>query len=470
MRNAYMVNLNNKRWSDQLQHYWHQPLAIPCLVLLTLGLCYLASQLNFSADFTQNQRNTLSLKSIQLLQQMPAPIQVQAYCSNSPYKGRYFRKSIQALLQRYQRHHAALTLTFIDPVTESTLARSLNMKKEGELRVSYQGQQASMYLPYSEEAFSNLLLGLKHGQAAPLIFVEGLGAPDLDDARPTGGRQLKQALHDAGIPLLQAQPLANESYPAKHTLVLAGADQAYPSHFVERIREHVSQGGNLVWLVDQPERNGLQALAEQIGVETSTGMAIDPGNRAFDIAPHELATQHYAAQGATEDFALRTFFSHAHAVMATRQSQPYWKVTPLIAVADQGWVSHDYQPSQRTMPTYNPAIDQPGPVTIALSLQHTQQDGSSQRVLIIGSTRFFQNAQLARGGNQAMAVKLLQWVRNNQPTIKLSPAPLRDSIVLLPTSTQQHMLLLGLFNGFQFGLPLLLGIFAWQRYRRKRKT
>lgn len=463
-----MVNSHNTHWSKKLQYYWHQPLAIPVLLLVTLVLGFIATQLQMSADLTHNQRNSLSKESIELLLHMPAPIQVQAYCSNSPYKGRYFRKSIQALIQRYQHHHAALTLTFIDPVTESALARNLNLKKEGELRVSYQGQQALMYLPYTEEAFSNLLLRLKHGQATPLIFIEGLGASDLDDTQSTGSDQLKHALHTSGIPVLQTQALENQTYPPKHTIVLPGADQPYPTPFVEHIRTHVRQGGNLVWLVDNPEKIGLQALAEDLGIEISKGMAIDPGNRAFEIAPHELATQHYATQGATEDFALRTFFSQAYAVNANRNSQPYWTVRPLIAVADQGWVSHSYQPDQRKLPVFNPATDQAGPVTVALSLQHTQQDGTNQRVVIIGSKRFFQNVQLARGGNQAMVIKLLQWVRNNQPTLKIQTPPLRDSIILLPQSSPQYWGLLTLFNGAQFALPVLLCLAAWRAWNRKK--
>ena len=454
------------RWA-WWQQQWHQPIAVPLLLLLTLALGALAWALNIGQDLTHNQRNSLSIASQQVLHTLSGEIRVQAYCSNSPYKGRYFRKSISSLMQRYQRHYPTLTLSFIDPVSESALARKQHIKKEGELIVYYKGQQARMYLPYSEEAFTNLLLGLKHGHASPLLFIEGQQAPSLVDNSPHGASQLKLALQEAGIPTLRAQAIAPLRTSPDHTLVLAGANQPYPPAFVTSVQSHLKAGGNLVWLTDQPRLTGMQAVADQLGIVISDGIAIDPANLTYDIALHELSSQHYASQGATEDFALRTFFSQAHSVMATGASQPYWKVTPLIALADQGWVSLHYQPGQHKRPVFDAANDQAGPVTVALSLQHMREDGSSQRVIIVGSSRSLQNAALSRGGNLAMAVKLLQWVRHNQPSISLTPTPLRDSIVLLPQDGQKHLLLLGMFNGFQFGLPVLLLFAAWMAWRRR---
>jgi hypothetical protein len=124
-----------------------------------------------------------------------------------------------------------------------------------------------------------------------------------------------------------------------------------------------------------------------------------------------------------------------------------------------------YHPEQpEKLPAYNAQTDSQGPATIVLALEKTLASGELQRIMVIGSTGFFSNVQQQRGGNLAFTMQSLQWVVNNQPSITLPVAPLRDSIILLPS---QQTWLMVLFNGFQFGLPAVLLLAGWLRWRRK---
>lgn len=455
--------------------WWQHRLVVPALLLVTfmLGLC--AWQFNLTADTTHNHRNTLSAPSIQVLKQLPDRIEITAFCSNSPYKGRYFRKSITALIQRYQHLHPNLQLQFVDPATAPTMAREWQIKKEGEMVIRYRDQQQHLYLPYTEEAFTNVLLQLQHGARAPLIFTTGNGEPALQDTISQGASQLGQALQAAG---LRTSSTASLHLPDKEaplsdkqaslaTLVLAGATQPYSATQRTAIQAHLQQGGNLVWLVDHPQQQGLDALATQLGLTISQGMIIDPVNRQFEIPLHALSTQRYAAQGPTQDFALRTFFDNAHAIQRPRQAGDPWRVLPLVAVAEHGWVSASYQPAHpATLPAFNPQTDTQGPATVMLALEKDRASGERQRIVIIGSQQFFTNAQLQRGGNLALTMQSLQWVVNNQPSVSLPVSPLRDSVIALP-ATQTWLMVL--FNSFQFGLPALLLWAGWQSWRRKQR-
>lgn len=447
--------------------WWQHRLVVPALLLVTfiLGLC--AWQFNLTADTTHNHRNTLSAPSIQVLKQLPDRIEITAFCSNSPYKGRYFRKSITALIQRYQHLHPNLQLQFVDPATAPTMAREWQIKKEGEMVIRYRDQQQHLYLPYTEEAFTNVLLQLQHGSRAPLLFATGNGEPALQDTTSQGASLLGQALQAAGIRISGTASIS--SLPGKQaslaTLVIAGATQPYTAAQRTAIQAHIQQGGNLVWLVDRPQQQGLDALATQLGLSISQGMIIDPVNRQFDIPLHALSTQRYAAQGPTQDFALRTFFDRAHAIQRPRQAGEPWRVLPLVAVAEHGWVSASYQPAQpASLPVFNPQTDTQGPATVMLALEKDRASGERQRIVIIGSQQFFTNAQLQRGGNLALTMQSLQWVVNNQPSVSLPVSPLRDSVIALP-ATQTWLMML--FNSFQFGLPALLLWAGWLRWRRK---
>lgn len=456
-----------KAWLSFSAHWWHHRLVAPGLLLLTLALGLLAWQFNITSDHTHNRRNTLSSASIQVLKNLPGRIEVTAFCSNSPYKGRYFRKSIEALIQRYQYVHSDVHLQFIDPATAPTLARELQIKKEGEMIVRYRGQQTRMYLPYTEEAFTNLLLQLQHGERAPVLFASGQGEPALDSQAAEGASQLATALQEAGVqvvssPSLGVEPSHSNKLP---TLVLAGATRAYTPAQQTAIQAHIAKGGNLVWLLDSAAKHGLDKVVQGLGLEVSRGMAIDPVNQQFDLPLHALSTQRYSGQGPTEDFALRTFFNETHALVRYRQPNDPWRTIPLVAAAERGWASAAYVPEQsKKLPPFNPETDMQGPVTVALALEKDRSTGEKQRILLIGSTRFFTNAQLQRGGNLAFSLRSLQWVVNNQPSITLPVTPLRDSVIALPS---RQTWLMVLFNGFQFGLPALLFIAGWWTWRRK---
>lgn len=457
----------NKRWQTILAGWWQHQLAIPVLLLLTIIIGVVSWQFNLMADTTHNHRNTLSAASREVLQQLPSRIEVIAFCSNSPYKGRYFRKSITALIQRYQHIHPGIDLQFIDPTNAPALARQQQIKKEGEMIVRYRGQEKRMYLPYTEEAFTNLLLQLQHGERTPVLFANGHGEPELDDTSAQGASQLAAALHHAGLQVRQSTAFELGLDNTLPTLVLAGATQPYMATQVQAIQAHIKQGGNLVWLTDSASNQGLETIAQTLGLHISRGTVIDPANRQFDIPLHALSTQRYSSEGPTQDFSLRTFFDHAHAILRPRQYGDPWQAIPLVAAAEHGWVSNAYRSEQQaTIPAFDPESDLQGPVTIALAMEKKRPSGELQRILVLGSRQFFTNAQLQRGGNLALTMQSLQWVVNNQPSISLPVTPLRDSVIALP---QQQLWLILLFNSFQFGLPALLLFAGWVSWRRKQR-
>ena len=465
-----MANTTRTALMQRLTHGWHHPLTLPALLLLALSMGMLGWKYNVMSDHTHNHRNTLSADSLAALQALPAPIEITAFCSNTPFKGRYFRKAITSLVQRYQSHHPALHLQFVDPSHEPTRARTLGIQKEGELIIAYRGQQKRLYLPYTEEALTNLLLQLQHGDRTPLRWVTAPGAAALTDSSASGASHLAEAMQTAGLAITASRlPQAGvKDSGAGSTLVLAGGKQAYSPQQVQSIQQHVRHGGNLIWLVDTPTQQGLQALADTLQISVSPGIIIDPANRQFELPLHALNSLHYSGLGPTQGFALRTFFDAAHALKRSAAAQDGWRTLPLVAAAPQGWVSqhHSLAPPSTAM-TFNPLTDIAGPATVALALERARADHGMQRVMIIGSASFFNNAQISKGGNLAFSLQSLQWVANSAPALSLPQPPLRDTVVLLP---EQRTWLLLLFNGFQFGLPLLLaamGTLVWVQRRQR---
>ena len=440
---------------------WQHPLAFALLMLCLIALAYAAARYPLVLDQTHNHRNTLATASRTVLQQMPGQIRIVAYCSNSPYKGRYFRKSLSALVQRYQQAHPHLSLTFIDPFTTPSQARQVH--KEGEMTIEYGGRQENMYLPYTEEHLTNLLLQLQHGAHAPILVAQP-AAQAWSQHNPAFGASMQSA----GLTLSPESLQTMSEHGQRPVLVLADAAASYNSSDQQRIRQHLDQGGSLLWVVRQPASQGLQWLAERFGIKVSDDPVTEPENIRYGIDAHDISSHRYAGQGPSMDFALRTFFLDAHAIRRMRPLDPAWTVMPLIATSDQSWVrDHEETPLRGQAAAGGVLQVHRGPLTMAMAFERRLDSGIYQRIMMIASPDFLSDSQQQRGGNQALTLRSLQWLVQHQPSVALPASPLRDTLISLPQTSLTRWWLVSTFHGFQFGLPVLLLLCSGLAWRRK---
>ena len=111
---------------------------ITALVLCLLGtMTWLSHRYSLQADFTNNDSNTLSVSSRQILTSVPDQVTIIAYIK----KGQSIRTQIAQLVDRYSRIKPNLKLTFIDPELNPEKNRELNIGPEGIVLVEYQGRR-----------------------------------------------------------------------------------------------------------------------------------------------------------------------------------------------------------------------------------------------------------------------------------------------------------------------------------------
>jgi hypothetical protein len=445
----------------------HQSLII-LLFLVAIAVGYVSYQLNFVSDQTQNQRNTLSNESILALKDMPKDIGILAFSTNSPYKGRYFRKSILSLVQRYQQQKQNIYLTFIDPTKEPALSRDYQIKSEGEWVVSYQGRSERMALPYTEESFTNLLLKLKHAKTQKISYISAHQEPSLISEQPQGFSSFAKAVNQNGWQITETH-LNSDLKSAEDILIINAPQQAYNQFEIDYLFKHISNGGNVIWLLDDNASHDIQPLAGELGLEISQGIAIEPSNTQYGmdvttVSSNQLSQNHKI----TQSFSLRGLFPMARRVSATQSTMQNWKVNHLIGVAKSGWLSSHYKSNNKSI-QYNKNTDTLGPINIAIALER-EFKSKNQRILVIGNHQFLNNQNIHTAGNQALGLRMIEWLVNDYPQISLNPKPLKDSVVVIPQDTFSKNLILLIFNSFQFLIPLLLwtfGIIIWRRKQMK---
>ena len=228
---------------------------------------------------------------------------------------------------------------------------------------------------------------------------------------------------------------------------------------VDKIKRYLDKGGNLLWLIDQESLHGLQPLAEKLGLVLTPGTVVDPDAKKSNAPLTWSLGAGYARHPITQNFDLNTVFPFARQIGTSEDKG--WRTTPLIEVAQNGWVEMG---NLEGTPSFDKTQDIAGPVNIATTFERSIED-KSQRIAVIGSGAFLSNTYLGNGGNLDLGINIVNWLASDDNLITIQPKATQDSGLNL------NKLSLGtIFFGFLIFLPLALittGFFI--RWRRRKQ-
>ncbi|MHB1231540.1 MAG: GldG family protein [Burkholderiales bacterium] len=446
------MELNRKTQFQLSFHHW---LFVVLLLLLAGLLGAVTRTYHRSWDITLNGRNSLSPGSIALLHELKEPVHVTAYTAASSDIG----KAALDFLTPYRRVKSNIKLSFIDPAEQPELTRQAGIQREGELIVQY-GKRSEHLMAYNESAFTNLLMRLARDKDRLVMYLDGHGERKLDgaanyDLGDFGAQLASRGFRSAPLNLTLAQEVPSNA----SVLVIAGPRIDLLPAELERLKQFVQRGGNLLWLVDPGSLHGLQPLVEQLGIALTPGTVIDPEAQQSNLPATFAIGAAYARHPLFQNFDLRTVFPFAREVVAL-EGDHGWKATPLIQVAARGWLETGKLDSGVA---FDKGRDKPGPITIAVALER-QVESKDQRVAVIGNGNFLANQYLGNAGNLDLGINLINWLAGDDNLIAIQPRPTKDAQIAL---SQNGKLLIVV--GFLIVLPLALlaaGGMVWWRRRK----
>jgi ABC-type uncharacterized transport system involved in gliding motility auxiliary subunit len=432
-------------------------------VLLLLGIVSAAGVLSqryyWQWDVTQNGRHTLSQASRNVLRELPGAVAVTAYATLQDVQLGDLRRPIRDFLARYQGLKSDLVLNFIDPAAQPDLARSAGVRVNGELVLSYGGRSEHL-TTLNEQDFTNALMRLARGHERLVMSVSGHGERRLDGGAPYDlgefGRQLAyQGFRSSALSLA----LVPEVPPEVNVLLLTQPRTPVPPGEMDKIRRYLARGGSLLWLLEPGSMQGLQPIAEALGLTLTSGVVVDPAAREAGFALTTAVAAQYGPHAVTSQFDLVTLYPHARAVGAN--DDPGWHVTPLIETSARAWVENGVADDQAT---FVAGQDIPGPVVIGLALEREQEE-VRQRVAVIGSGDFLANAALGNAGNLDLGINLFNWLAGDAKLISIQPKSTLDAT--LSVSKSGAMMLA---SGFLVILPLSFFVVAVLVWRHRRNS
>ena len=435
------------------------------LVVVSL-LAWLSTRYTVEADWTRGGRNTLSLDSRQLIDEMPATVHITAFAT----EGSVVREHIQDLIDRYQRYQPKIELTFVNPDAEPERTRELGITLDGELLIAYEGRSEKIQ-SLSEQSLTNALLRIARQKERRVSFLSGHGERDfLGEANHDFG-QFGKLLVQKGIELNRLNLAETGSIP-DDTNLLVIADPRVPllSGEVNQLNNYVKQGRNLLWLSEPGSDPGLAPLAETLGVEFLPGIIVDATTQLFGIDnPAFAIIPNYPMHPITREISSLTLYPEAAAIEI--EAPDDWQAEPLLTTLDRAWT--EIGPISGTIRFDEDSDERMGPLDIGFVFIRPRQnksggseaDDGEQRVIVIGDNDFLSNAYLGNAGNVELGLNLFNWLNHDDQFISITARTAGDVNLELSKAEQ---LIIGF--GFLVVLPLILlgtGFSIWWRRRNR---
>jgi ABC-type uncharacterized transport system involved in gliding motility auxiliary subunit len=427
-------------------------------------LAWLSTRYSVEADWTRGGRNTLSLESRQLLDEMPDPVHITAFATDNGI----VREAIRDLVRRYQRYRPDIELSFVNPDAEPERTRDLGITMDGELLIAYQGRSDKVQ-SLSEQSISNALLRIARQKHRKVAFLSGHGEQDPNgeanhDLGQFGKLLTKKGIELATLNLAETPVIA----PDINLLVIADPRVKLLPGEVHLLNKYVKQGGNLLWLAEPGTSVGLGPLAETLGVEFLPGVVVDATTQLFGISnPAFAVIASYPMHPITRSLTSLTLFPQAVALEV--DSPDDWKAVPLLTTLDRSWT--EIGPLSGTIKFDKDSDERKGPLDIGYAFTRSRKAAQSddeageQRVVVIGDSDFLSNAYLGNAGNVDLGLSLFNWLNHDDQFVSITARTAGDVNLELSTFSQALIAF-----GFLFGVPLLLlgsGVAIWWRRRNR---
>ncbi len=438
-------------------------------LLLVILLGYLASQYRYAKDITQANRNILTQGSVNVLNQMKEPINITVFATKDDASGGdNFRKGMIDFVARYQRAKKNVNLKFINPSEEPKLAQDAGIKNDGEVIVEYLKRTEHITPPIAEQEMTNLLVRLSRTNQQAVMYLDGHGERNLIGVKNFDIGEFGKQLEAKGFKFANPDLTIAQAVPSNGAMLVIASPQVDVSEVeAKKIKAYLEAGGNLFWMLDDNNLRGLKEVADYLGLQVSPGIAMDMASAQYGADARVSFASLYGEHAITNNFMLRTLFPEAHEVTAHGNDDNGWKVSNLVEVAPNGWLTSE-KLAKDVKPVFNEKKDKKGPINIGVALERTYGK-KGQRVVVMGNGNFLSNTFITNGGNLDLGVNMVNWLAGDDKLITIQPMPLKDINVTIPDTDSGRIIAWTVFHGFQYFIPLgmmIAGFYLWWKRRK----
>lgn len=438
------------------------PLADTIFALLLLSLVITAGWLiarhDRYWDWTATAGNSLTPESQSILKRLDAPLRATVFADEMTPLG----KAIGRLLTRYQQTLTGMEVRYLDPQLFPERARDAEVSLVGQVLIEYRGRRETLK-EISERSITTAIAHLTETRSPWVAVIEGHGERGIDGTSGSSLGRLGQELRDQGFLARPLDLTAVREVPQNTQLIVLSNPgiPLFPGE-IDNLSRYLDRGGNLLWLMDPGPLNGLEPIAERLGLTILPGTVVDSAAAKLGAETPAVAV---ISEYPDDSFSggLR-----APAVMPGTQAfdtqvAPGWALTSFLTTGDQSW--NETGRVEGTLTRDEVVGEFPGPLAVVLALTRPLPDTEGeQRVLIVGDGDFLSNAQWASHGNRALGLRMFRWLSSEETLPELPPIPAAAEAIDLG-SAQRTLIGLGALAGLP-GIFIIGGLaMRWHRWR-----
>lgn len=446
-----------------------QSLIFTVLFLTVIALlAWFSTQYTASADWTYGNRNSLTEASVKLLRALPEPVQLNVYLPDNENA----QTSVEELLKRYQRIKSDFNYRLLNPDLDIELAKAENITQYGQTVVKYNNKKETLN-NLDEDSLSNALSRLSRNTDPRVVFLTSHGERNPLENNNTGYSQLANTLTEKGMRVDTINLLSGTLPEDTTALVIASPSHKLLPGEVERIQQYIKSGGNLLWLQDPGDLQGLEALAEQLHITFNPGIIVDadPLLRATLRIEHPamIAVLEYNFHDITKDIPYNALFLIAGSLQheLPEAEEETWNSTVLFSSRQNTW-SETGGLLKETISFEADQGDLLGPLPMALALEHeadTINGKAKQRIVVVADSDFLANSYLGAGANRILGQNIFNWLSQDEQLISIDIKSAPD-LQLALDDTEVAIIGIGFLVVLPVGL-LVSGFGIWYK-RRKR--
>lgn len=410
-------------------------------------------------DLTPNQRYSLSPQTKKMLKGLDRDINIYVFDREQSFRDR------RDLLGNYSAASHHLTVQYVDPDRQPSLARQLGVRTFGTIMVAAGDRHFEAQSP-TEEAVTNALIRILKGQKS-IYFVQGHGERDLESAERSGYDHVKKQIENGNYQVKTLVLLQKMEIPPDCALlVVAGPHTDYLAQEVETLKKYVQAGGRMLVMIDPTtELPELTKLFENWNVTVHNDLVIDlnPVAQVFGTEPTMPLIMKYGSSPIVQPLArMATLFPVTRSFAVGKDTKTSATVESLCNTSQESFGVADFDPKARQVSVaFREGKDYRGPLTVAVagSLSGEGEKKTEGRFVAVGTSALAANAYLGFQGNRDLFLNMINWLSAEEDLISIRPKPPESQHLNLTEAQMRRVRILGVY-----GLPLLiiaLGVSVW---------
>ena len=446
-------------------------------------------------------------RTLQILSAVRSPVKITLLASPEE---RYV-PATRDCLERYRQACALIQPQYVNPDTDFSrareLARRFGLNEPGVLVVECgarwrvlpltdfmakaggtprPGQRGTVFVANLEQGVTAALYALSHDSVPVVYFLTGHHERSIDDfGEHAGYAEIAGEIRDS---VAEVRPLVLGASSGVSNdcsvLVVAGPTLKLSTWEVGKVRDYLSRGGRVMFLLDSGVETGLEGVLKEWGVRVGLDHVVDPrggsllpfaGARAAEAG--EVLVTNYGQHPVTVGLdGLVSVFVSPRLIEPLAAAAPGGnltdmvdrpRVTLLAMTSPQSWGESD--PDQQP-PQFNEGYDRQGPVGIAACVEKGMQsaikmDIKAVRLVVCGDSQFAANGNLA-GGNRRLFMNAVDWLMEKEP-VAVADGGERGLHDIRLAPRQQWLAFVLTVPALPLSMMLLAGVVALARRDRR---